>query len=320
MKKIGLLLIGIIFVIFSGCLGSSMGVSQVVDNSPYPEFIYVDKDVMSMVISEKADKEIPSFAFAFIDGAYINKNDKQQIAIKTPLWMVAGLYSKEGISAEEGYIFMNSQYIGKPDPKFKDLLPDYNDVVVYVKEGAICVKVDQEYTLIGAVVEDNSIPTEYKESILGMLNGLKSIGNKKVMSSQFIKKDGLIIGNITMEPITVDDITNINYDINYVPIEVKVDGWNRKDQNTYTKGYNYMIVYKLPVNKEAIKNIIEKQQLKEQNIKKLKDTTYNDWDVGVYRNNFGKIYICSKELEYGSVCIITNDLKNLDDVEVFEKQ
>jgi len=43
---------------------------------------------------------------------------------------------------------------------------------------------------------------------------------------------------------------------------------------------------------------------------------YQGWYVEEYQNNSKKLYICTKELEYGTVCVVTNNLENLKDVEI----
>ncbi|MBW9223857.1 hypothetical protein KKP90_04695 [Methanothermococcus sp. SCGC AD-155-E23] len=46
---------------------------------------------------------------------------------------------------------------------------------------------------------------------------------------------------------------------------------------------------------------------------------YQGWYVEEYQNNSKKLYICTKELEHGTVCVVTNNLENLKDVEIFSQ-
>lgn len=295
---------------FLMCSVNATEVAKIVDNSPYPEFVYVDNSIVSEVISQNSGKNIPSFFFYFIDGVYLNPNNPNEIAIKTPLWFIGKLFKSDEINPENGYIFLNSKYVGKPDNKWVDYITP-SDVIIYTNETAICARTYDKYTDVDIIMYNN-------ETLKQLIGGLKSINGIKVIKSSAETKNNMLIGKLRLDA-NIDKFMNMNeFNPNYVPIKVEVNGWNKKDQNTYTKGYDTIILYKLPVDKETIKNIV-KEQTKNQNLKKLKDSSYNGWDVEEYSyNNIGSQYICCKEFEYGSVCVITNKLKNLDDIIISE--
>jgi hypothetical protein len=46
--------------------------------------------------------------------------------------------------------------------------------------------------------------------------------------------------------------------------------------------------------------------------------SYNGWDVEKWTSTLGNSYICYKELEYGTVCVITNKLEYLNDISISE--
>jgi len=301
-----LLICGIAYLfLFSG--GNS-DAKSIVENSPYPEFIYAGNSVVSIIVSQNSGKNIPSFLFNMIDGIYTNAESPNQMAIKTPLWFVAKLMSNENMKAEDGYIFINSKYIGKPDPKYAKYLT-YTDAIIYTKEYVMSMKPYNNYTDVEMVIINPN-----KENI-ELFNGLKSIGDIKVIKSSVENKDNNItIVNMKLNA-PLSNIMNHGFDMNYTPIMVSVNGWNKKDQYTYTKEYHTLYVQVLPVNKETMVNMVKKQ-MGIQNTKKT--NPYNGWDVEEYTSTFGKGYICCKELDYGTVCVITNNIANLDDVNISE--
>ncbi|EHP84984.1 hypothetical protein [Methanotorris formicicus] len=315
-KKITLVTIFLLF--FCGCV-ETLSVKEVVDNSPYAHFVYLSKDAVNEFIKENPDlikdteipKDLLSIITSFMTGIYINKDNQNQIAIKTPLWILGKIYQNENIIADNGYILINTKSITKPNPKFRDYLPNYNDIVFYDKDMAMSIKIDTN-THIGLVTERN-------ENLKKILKGLKSIGKIKVINTSVTEKDGYIIADITCEPIPL----NINYirenmNLNLKPpITVEVSGWEKVSENEYKKDPHFIKVYIFPVNEETMKELINEQISDEMsNLKKVKDLKYKDWNIEEYmKDNIG-IYIGYKEVEYGTVCIITDSLGNLDDVEI----
>ncbi|AEH07038.1 hypothetical protein [Methanothermococcus okinawensis] len=298
---------------FMLCSVNAADVVKIVDNSPYPEFIYADNSIVPKIIAHNTGKNIPSFLFYFIDGVYSNLNNPNEVAIKTPLWFFGKLFmSGNNLNPENGYIFINSKYVGKPNDKWVNYLTP-SDVIIYSNESAICARAHDKYTDINIIMYNN-------ESIKQLISGLKSIDGIKVISSNAETKDNVLIGKLKLDANIYELMNMGNFDLYYVPIDVKVNGWNKKDQNTYSKGNEIISIYKLPVNKETIKNIID-EQLKNQNLKKVKESSYNGWDVVEYSyKNIGRQYACYKELEYGSVCVITDKIENLDDISISENK
>jgi hypothetical protein len=289
--------------------GGGHSASSIVENSPYPEFIYAGDAVVSLVVnhnSENSGKNIPSFLFNFIDGVYVDAENPNQMAIKTPLWFLAKLFSNDNIHAEDGYIFINSHYVGKPDLKYVNYLT-YTDAIIYSKEYIMSMKSDDNFTDVELVMPN------VNESTVEMIKGLKSIGGIKVLQSNVsVDNNGVLVANMKLDAPLIT-VISANFDMNYVPIEVSVSGWTQKDQYTYTKGYNKLYVQVLPVDKNTMLEIIKKQ-MGIQNSKEINPR--NGWYVEEYTSNYGKGYICCKEFGYGTVCVITSDLSNLDDVSI----
>ena len=288
--------------------GSNSDAKTIAENSPYPEFIYTGSSAVSLIVSHNSGKDIPSFLFTFIDGVYTNANSPEQMAIKTPIWFIAKLMSNENMEAKDGYIFVNSHYVGKPDTTFAKYLT-YTDAIVYSKEYIIGMKLHDNYTDVEMIMSNPD------EAMTEMFGGLKSIGGIKVIQSNVENKDNIAVVNMRLNA-PLEYIINNKLNPTYIPIEVSVNGWYKKDQNTYTRGrYDKLYIQVLPVNKETMKKIIKKQ-MGMQNLKEM--NSYNGWDVEEYSSTLGNEYICYKELEYGTVCVITNNLIYLNDISISE--
>jgi hypothetical protein len=290
--------------------GGNSDANTIVENSPYPEFIYAGSSAVSLIVSHNSGKDIPSFLFNFIDGVYTNAEHPEQMAIKTPIWFVAKLMSNENMNAEDGYIFVNSHYVGKPDTIYAKYIT-YTDAIIYSNEYIMGMKLYDDYTDVEMI-----IPNSADDVDTLMLSGLKSIGGIKVIQSNIENREGnVVVVNMRLDA-PLEQILNYGFNMDYVPIEVSVDGWDRKDQYTYTRGrYDKLYVQVLPVNEETMKKIIKKQ-MGMQNLKEM--SSYNGWDVEEYTSTLGNGYICCKELEYGTVCVITNNLIYLNDVSISE--
>ncbi len=288
--------------------GSNPNAKTIVENSPFPDFIYAGSSTVDMLISHNTGKQIPSFMFNFINGVYINANSPNQMAIKSPLWFVAKIMSNENIHADNGYIFINSHYIGKPDPKYAKYLK-YTDAIIYSKKYVASLKPQGNKTTIELVLDNPN------ETVIDMLSGLKSIGGIKVLHTNVENKEGGVVVATMLLDAPLDKLINSGFDIDYVPIKVSVNGWNQIDPYTYAKGYDKIYIEVLPVNKETMEKII----LKNTHIQNTKEiNSYNGWTVEEGYTSLGKVYICYKELDYGTVCVITNNLNNLNDVVISE--
>jgi hypothetical protein len=289
--------------------GNNSDAKTIAENSPYPEFIYTGSSAVSLIVSHNSGKDIPPFLFKFIDGVYTNAKSPEQIAIKTPVWFIAKLMSNENMKAEDGYIFINSHYIGKPDATYAKYLT-YTDAIIYSKEYIMGMKLYDDYTDVEVVVSNSD------EIMTEMFSGLKSIGGIKVIQSSVENKgNNIAVVNMRLNA-PLEYIINNGLNPTYVPIKVSVNGWYKKDQNTYTRGrYDTLYVQVLPVNKETMKKIIKKQTGM-QNLKEM--NPYNGWDIEEYSSTLGNEYICYKELEYGTVCVVTNNLIYLNDISISE--
>ncbi|WP_292459653.1 hypothetical protein [Methanothermococcus sp.] len=305
-----ILMFGILSIMV--CSANAEEVAKIVDNSPYPNFIYTDNSMVSKITSKNSEENIPSFFFYFINGVYINLENTEEIAIKTPLWFLGILFKSNNINPENGYIFINSKYIKKPDNKWVKYIAPSN-VILYSNKSAVCMNAYDKY--IGM-----KIVTYKSDDLKELIAGLKSINGIKVINSSAETKNNILIGNLKLKTNISKIMDLTKFDLYYVPLHVEVKGWNKKDQNTYTDGYNIMQIYKLPINKEAMKHIIC-NKLKNQSMELVDETHYNGWDVEEYRYKdsiVGEQYVCFKEFEYGSICAITQNLENLNDITISE--
>ncbi|MBP2201471.1 hypothetical protein J3E07_000883 [Methanococcus voltae] len=196
--KLGIVLIILILGIatigyLSGAFfGPEKSTKSIVDNSPYPEFLYVDKEVATDFINDSMNISISPSMLFFVDSVYINldnstiedssmmeNNDnnnindsnnntnsenKTEIAVKTPLWFVGYLFAGDDISIENGYIFINSKHFGKPD--FNYSYEEYNglmegNIVVYSEETLIILNSDEKYNYMQMVFKNTNDYAKY---------------------------------------------------------------------------------------------------------------------------------------------------------------
>jgi len=338
--KLALLVILFIFVV-SMELSSCEKISTVVDNSPYPEFIYIDKDILPEIVEIHLNRDIPSFLFYFIDGVYID-GQSGGVAVKTPLWFIVkllkmlNLFSEElkNIYPENGFLFIDSTYKGAPEKDYREkyLVKDYDDLIVYLNDSVLCAKFDKNNTTYFVMAVDRervSYNDEDDETLVKLINGLKSINGLKIKRSHGKIEGNMVVIDVVLEA-GISDIEKLkNIDLTYVPITVKVKGdWIREGENKYVRNLDYMMIYATPLNRDTTLSIINNRELnKELNInlkEKSKEYEHNGWYVEeylyTYRGFTTKTYVCTKELEYGTVCVITNKLENLEDIQVYENK
>ncbi|MCS3901174.1 hypothetical protein [Methanococcus voltae] len=184
-----LLKLGIVLIILILCIatigylsGAFFGVEKttktIVENSPYPEFAYVDKEVATDFINGSMNVSIPPSMLFFIDSVYINLDNstiedtdtrmdninnsenssnienKTEIAIKTPLWFIGYLFAGDDVSVEDGYIFLNSRHFGKPDFEYPDYDLMNGDIIVYSKEKLIILDSNEKYNYMQMVFKN----------------------------------------------------------------------------------------------------------------------------------------------------------------------
>ncbi|MBP2143509.1 hypothetical protein J2127_000664 [Methanococcus voltae] len=199
--KLGIILIILILGIatigyLSGAFfGPEKSTKSIVENSPYSEFLYVDKEVATDFINDSMNISISPSMLFFVDSVYINldnstiedsnitedKSDtninssnngsnssnsenKTEVAIKTPLWFLGYLFAGDDISIENGYIFINSKHFGKPD--FNYSYEEYNglmegNIVVYSKEKLIILDSDDKYNYMQMVFKNTDDYAKY---------------------------------------------------------------------------------------------------------------------------------------------------------------
>ncbi|MBW9222155.1 hypothetical protein KKP97_03805 [Methanothermococcus sp. SCGC AD-155-C09] len=313
----------------------------VIDNSPYPEFIYVGNDILPEVFKIYINEDIPSFLFYPIRGIYLDGGDTGGIAIKTPLWPIVKLVKilslfpeeLENIHPEKGFLFINSKYRGPPEKDYrrKYLIQDYDDLIVYLNDTILCAKFgSNNIAYFNMAISKDKISYEENEdekTIVELINGLKSINGIKVKKSNAKIEEDMIVINIVLEASAsdIEKLTNLN--LSYVPITVKVKGdWIREndEEDKYIRNLDYMIIYTPPLDRDATLTMINNRENISINLKKVKEYNHQGWYVEeyhhTYKGHITKEYICTKELKYGTVCIITNKLENLKDIEIYEEK
>ena len=177
--------------------------SSVVDNSPYPEFMYVNNKILAGLSKTYINESIPSFLYPFIEGIYLDGEDPGGMAVKTPFWwivmffQVLNLLPDEDIHAERGFIFIHSHYKGSPKRDFREkyLIPGYEDLVIYLNDSVLCAKFERDnraYFHI-AVSKDRISQIEEDEMLTKIIEGLKSIKGIKVIRSRAEVGDLVVI-------------------------------------------------------------------------------------------------------------------------------
>ena len=336
-KLLNIFLIVFIFILTINLINSKE--PPVVDNSPYPEFIYIDNKILPEVSKIYIDENIPSFLFYPIDGIYIDGEDSGGMAVKTPLWYVVKLFKVlnlfseelESIHPENGFLFINSEYKGTPkkDHRGKYIVKDYDDLIVYLNDSTLCAKFDgnnRAYFIIA--VSKDRIPykeNEDEESVVDLINGLKSINGIKVNRSKAKIEGDMVVIDMVLEAGVSDIEKLMDLNLSYVPITVKVRGdWIREDEDRYSRDSDYIIIYTPPLDRKTTLNMLKKREELDINLKKkIREYHYQGWYIEEYQNTseggIKKQYICTKELEYGTVCVVTNRLENLEDIEIYEE-
>jgi len=205
MKKIIALLS--ILTLFSGCIGDDYSSVEIVENSPYPEFIYLNKDMLKIVANKTAEDPVSDYFFVIFNGAYIDKNNYSKLAVKTPLWRFGSLFVNDNIKTKNGLIFLNSDYVGAPDLKYNTPL-NYNDIIVYNKNYGIFIEIGEEYTSAEIIAENLPENKHFMENT-------EDIAGKNIINREIIEKDDILIGTYILESgIPIGDMNNSVFDMN----------------------------------------------------------------------------------------------------------
>ena len=335
--SLNIFLMVLIFILTMNLINSSKE-PAVLDNSPYPEFIYIDNKILPKFSKIYIDEDIPPFLFYPVDGIYLDGEDPGGIAVKTPLWCVVKLFKVlnlfpeelESIHPENGFLFINSKYKGAPERDYREkyIIEDYHDLVVYLNDSVLCAKFDRNnraYFVIA--VSKDRIPyreDEDEKTILELINGLKSINGIKVNRSRAKIEGGMVVIDLVLDADVSDVEKLMNLNLSYIPITVKVKGNWIREEDIYVKDSDYMIIYTPPLDRDTTLTMLKKREELGVNLKKkVKEYNYQGWYVEEYQYTFTgcvkKQYICTKELEYGTVCVVTNRLENLEDIEIYEE-
>ncbi|MBA2861194.1 hypothetical protein [Methanococcus maripaludis] len=195
MKKIVALFV--VLTLFSGCIGNDYSSVEIVENSPYPEFIYVNNDMLKIIVNNISEKQISDHFFVILDGAYINKNNYSKLAVRTPLWRFGGLFVNENTKSGNGLIFLNSNFVGTPDLKYNIPL-NYNDIIIYDENYGIFIEIGKEYSS-AEIIAENFPENKY------FMEYTNDIASKNIINRTIIEKEDILIGIYVLEggiPIT----------------------------------------------------------------------------------------------------------------------
>jgi hypothetical protein len=197
----------LLLTLFSGCIGNDYSSVEIVENSPYPEFIYLNKDMLKVITNKTSEHQTPDYFFVIFNGAYIDKNNYSKIAVKTPLWRFGSLFADENIKTKNGMIFLNSDYVQKPDLKYNKPL-NYNDVIVYNKNYGIFIEIGEEYNYVELITENLNENRYFMENI-------DDIVGKNIINRTIIENEDLLLGTYVLENgIPVGDINNSLFKMN----------------------------------------------------------------------------------------------------------
>ncbi|ABR56457.1 hypothetical protein Maeo_0875 [Methanococcus aeolicus Nankai-3] len=150
----------ILYIIIIGAISYTMfnhgmdSPQEIVENSPYPEFMFVDSNATSIVISHNSGKHFSPYIFYGIDGIYSNIHSPNEIAIKTPFWFLAYLTPYQmNMTTGNGCIYINSGYVGKPDTKWVEYMSDSN-AIAYTNDRVICMSSEGKYTKMDIIFQN----------------------------------------------------------------------------------------------------------------------------------------------------------------------
>ena len=116
----------------------------------------------------------------------------------------------------DGYIFINSHYVGKPDTIYAKYLT-YTDAIIYSNEYIMGMKLHDDYTDVEMVIPNS---TDDVDTI--MLSGLKSIGGIKVIQS------------------SVEMVESVDFEVDYILGKIKILSTGSIDNTAdFDVFYNY---------------------------------------------------------------------------------
>lgn len=189
------------------------------------------------------------------------------------------------------------------------LSPGMRILVIYLNDSVLCAKFERgnrAYFHI-AVIKDRISQIE-DEMLTKIIEGLKNIKGIKVIRSRAEVGD-LVVIDIVLNA-GVEDLGRLMTDLNlsHVPVTVKVKGNWTGEENRYFRGSDYLLVYTLPLDRDVTLAMIKRRL----EIVKERSGMYNyqGWYMEEYQNNSKKLYI------YRRVCVVTNNLENLKNVEI----
>lgn len=214
------ILILFIFVQSINLVNAEESFNSIVENSPYPEFIYIDKNILPEVV-KTSGVHVPSFLFFFVDGVYINLENPEEKAIKTPMWYLLKIVKSlnlldelEYINPENGFVFINSRYVGKPVYYTSMEVPP-GDILVYSKDLVKSIRFEGENTAyVNIVIKKEELPDTLRdEHMLKRMieNKIENIKDVKVREFNVQIQGDLILINMEMEAniLDIDKLTSI---------------------------------------------------------------------------------------------------------------
>ncbi|WP_459201087.1 hypothetical protein [Methanococcus sp. CF] len=207
LSTITLLILLVLSTLFSGCIGNDYSSVEIVENSPYPEFIYVNKDMLKIAVNKTSEHKTPDYFFIILDGAYLDKNNYSKVAIRTPFWRFGSLFVNDDIKTKNGMIFLNSDYVQKPDLKFNKPL-NYNDIIVYNENYGLFIEIGNTYNY-AEIITDYSSENKY------FMENTNNIAGKNIINRTIIEKDSLLLGTYVLESgIPIGELNNSAFNIN----------------------------------------------------------------------------------------------------------
>ncbi|HIQ38871.1 MAG TPA: hypothetical protein EYH53_02555 [Methanothermococcus okinawensis] len=193
--------------------------NKIVEDSPYPEFIYIDKKLLPKILKNYG-VDIPPFLFFFVDGIYINIENPEEKAVRTPIWFLVKIVKflnllDENINPEEGFIFINSKYVGKPE-YYINMEVSPGDIVIYSKEFVKSIKFEGEDTAyVSIVVKKEGLTDTMRDEyiIRKMIENIDNIKGVKVRESNVQVEGELVFIDMIMDA-NISDIDKLTSIIN----------------------------------------------------------------------------------------------------------
>lgn len=185
--------------------------------------MYLDNDALKMLLNETSGKEVSDNFFMIFDGAYVNQNNSGEIAIKTNFWFFGKIFENENIKANNGFLFLNSDYVKNPEFKFSYPVEN-NDIIYHYKNTTILFEINDDISHV-SIFTNNTEENKY------FMENIESIGQKKVINQTVTVTNGLLHGNYIIE----GGNPAFNLNKNYIELN------NSKTPTLENTGFNFKL-------------------------------------------------------------------------------